>query len=57
LAPNDFWLFQTTKSASKGRRYHDIEDIQNIVMMALKAIPQQGSKNVFISGYIVGLSA
>jgi hypothetical protein len=28
LAPNDFWLFLKMKSALKGRRFHDIEDIQ-----------------------------
>jgi hypothetical protein len=28
LAPNDFRLFSKIKSALKGRRFHDIEDIQ-----------------------------
>jgi hypothetical protein len=28
LDPNDFWLFLKIKSAIKGRRLQDIEDIQ-----------------------------
>jgi hypothetical protein len=40
LTPNDFWLFPKTRSALKGRRFRDIEDIQNNVTTALKAIPQ-----------------
>jgi hypothetical protein len=28
LAPNDFWLFPHFKSALKGQRFKDIEDIQ-----------------------------
>jgi hypothetical protein len=28
LAPNDFWLFPKMKSALKGRRFQDTEDIQ-----------------------------
>jgi hypothetical protein len=27
LVPNDFWLFPKIKSALKGRRFQDIEDI------------------------------
>jgi len=41
LAPNNFWLFPKIKSALKGQRFQDTEDIQKDVMMALKAIPQQ----------------
>jgi hypothetical protein len=28
FVPNDFWLFPQIKSALKGRRFHDIEDIE-----------------------------
>jgi len=35
------------KSALKGRRFHDTEDIQINVMMALKAIPQQEFQKCF----------
>jgi hypothetical protein len=30
LAQNDFWLFPKIKSARKGRRFQDIEDIQKM---------------------------
>jgi hypothetical protein len=40
-ALNDFWLFPKIKSILKGRRFQDIEDVQNNVMTALKAVPQQ----------------
>jgi transposase len=30
LAPNDFWLFPKIKSALKGQRFQDIEDIQKM---------------------------
>jgi hypothetical protein len=36
---NDFWLFPKIKSALKGRRFQDTEDIQQNAMMQLKAIP------------------
>jgi histone-lysine N-methyltransferase SETMAR len=41
LALNDFWLFPEIKSALKGRRFQDIEDIQTDVTTELKAFPQQ----------------
>jgi hypothetical protein len=41
LALNDFWLFPKIKSALKGQRFQHTEDIQENVMAALKAIPQQ----------------
>jgi hypothetical protein len=47
LALNDFWLFPKLKSALKGQRFQDIEDIQNNVTMALKAVPQQESQKYF----------
>jgi hypothetical protein len=47
LAANDFWLFPEIKPALKGRRFQDIEDIQENVMAALKAIPQQEFQKCF----------
>jgi len=40
LGPNDLCLFPKIKSALKGRRFQDIEDIKK-VMVAPKAVPQQ----------------
>jgi hypothetical protein len=58
LVPNDFWLFPKTNSTLKRRRYQDIEDIQNSVTMALKAISQhEFQKNVSNNGRIIGLRA
>jgi hypothetical protein len=47
LALNDFWPFPKIKSASKGWRYQDTEDIQNDTIMALKGIPQQEFQKCF----------
>jgi hypothetical protein len=41
LSLDDFWLFPKTKSAFKGRRFQDIEDIQRNMTKALKDISQQ----------------
>jgi hypothetical protein len=41
LAPDDVWLFPKTRSALKGRRFQDTEDIQKECDNALEAIPQQ----------------
>jgi hypothetical protein len=41
LAPNDFWLFLKIKSALKGQRFQDTEDIKKRVKMTLKDIPQE----------------
>jgi hypothetical protein len=38
LALKNFWLFQKINSALKGRIFHDIENIQK--MMVLKGVPQ-----------------
>jgi hypothetical protein len=46
FSPNDFWLFPKIKSALKGRKFQDIEDIQKNLTMALKAIPQQEFQNI-----------
>jgi hypothetical protein len=47
LVPNDFQLYPKIKTALKGRRFQDTEDIQKNVMMALKAIPQQEFQKYF----------
>jgi hypothetical protein len=47
LAPNDLWLFPKIKSALKGRRFQDTEDIQKNVTTALEAVPQQEPKKCF----------
>jgi len=47
MALNDFWLFPKIKSALGGRRFQDIEDIQQNVMTALKAVQHQGSKKCY----------
>jgi hypothetical protein len=47
LAPNDFWLLPKIKSTLKGPRFQDTEEIQNNVMTALKAIPQQQFQKCF----------
>jgi hypothetical protein len=56
LAPNDFWLFPKTKSALKGRRFQDLEDIKSVTT-ALKAVPQQEFEKSFQQCSKVGLSA
>jgi len=57
LAVNDFWLFPKIKSALKEWKFWDIEDIQQNVTMAPKAIPQQVFQKYFQQCSIVGLSA
>jgi hypothetical protein len=57
LAPNDFWMFRKIKSALRGQRLQDTEDMQQNVTMTPRAIPQQEFQNVSNSGNIVGLSA
>jgi histone-lysine N-methyltransferase SETMAR len=49
LAPSDFCMFPKIKSALKGRRFQDIEDIPSpkIVTTALKAIPQHEFQKCF----------
>jgi hypothetical protein len=49
LAPNNFWTFPKIKSALKGRRFQDTEDIKK---MKMKGILQQWFQKCF-----VGLSA
>jgi len=45
LAWNDFWLFPKIKSALKGLRFQDTEDIKNVT--TLKAIQQQEFQKMF----------
>jgi hypothetical protein len=47
LAPNDLWLLPEIKSALKGRRFQDIENIQKNVKMVLETIPQEEFKKCF----------
>jgi hypothetical protein len=47
LTPNDLWLFPNIKSALKGRRFPDTEDIQKKLTAVLKAVPQQELKKCF----------
>jgi hypothetical protein len=47
LALNDFWLFPKIKSALKGRRFQDIEDIRRNVTKVLEATPQQTFQKCF----------
>jgi len=46
LTPNDFRLFPKIKSALKGRRFQDVENIKNL-KTALKVIPQQEFQKCF----------
>jgi hypothetical protein len=46
LAPNHFWLLPVAKSALKGQRFQDSEDIQTNVM-TLKTIPQHEFQKMF----------
>jgi len=41
LAPNNVWMYPNIKSALKGRRFQDTEDLQKNVTMALKTLPKQ----------------
>jgi hypothetical protein len=41
FAPNDFWLFPKIKSALKGPRFQNTEDIHENVTTALKPFTQQ----------------
>jgi hypothetical protein len=58
LAPNDFSLFSKIKSALKGQRFQDIEDIQRKYDDGCKWFSHnRNSKNVANIGNVVGLSA
>jgi hypothetical protein len=56
LDPYNFWLFLKIKSALKGRRFQDTEDILKNMTIALKAIPQQEFQNCFQQWQHTGLS-
>jgi hypothetical protein len=47
LALNDFWLFSKIKSALKGLRFQDTEDIKRNVVTVLEAVLQQGFQKCF----------
>jgi hypothetical protein len=47
LALSDLWLFPKIKSALKGWRFQDIENIQKNVMTALKIMPQHRVPKIF----------
>jgi arylsulfatase A-like enzyme len=47
LVPNDCQLFPKIKSALRGRRFQDIEDIQKNVTTTLKVVPQQELQKCF----------
>jgi hypothetical protein len=47
LAPNNLWLFPNIKSALKGRRFQDSEDIQKRLLMALISVLQEEFQKCF----------
>jgi hypothetical protein len=55
FAPKNFWLFTKLKSALKGWRFQDVEDIQKL--WHWKIFHNRSCKNVSTSGSIVELSA
>jgi hypothetical protein len=57
LVSNDFWLFLKMKSALKGRRFEDTENIQINVTVALEFFHYSISKTVSKRGSIFGLIA
>jgi hypothetical protein len=44
LASNDFWRIPKIKSALKGRRFQDNENMEENVTMTLKAFPKMFPK-------------
>jgi hypothetical protein len=56
-APNNFCFFPKIKSALKGRRFQDIEDIQKMWRRHWKLFHNRISKDVSNSGSIVRPSA
>jgi transposase len=49
LAPVEFFLFPTVKSALKGNRFQDVEDIKKNVAAELNAVPLEALLTVFKS--------
>jgi hypothetical protein len=56
LAPNGLWLFPQIKSALKGRRFQDSEDIQKCDNGTESYFIKRSCKDVSKSGSIAGLS-
>lgn len=51
LAPADFMLFPKLKGILKGRKFHDVQDIQKNVTSELKGIPKEDFKKSFVALY------
>jgi hypothetical protein len=47
LAPADFFLCPTVKSALKGKRFQDVEDIKKNVTAGLNAVPLESFADCF----------
>ena len=47
MPPCDFWMFPKLKMALKGKRFDDIETIQNNATCELKAIPKSAFEDCF----------
>jgi len=47
LAPCDFFLFPRLKRDLKGKRFHNVEEVREKTMEALKALPLQEFQNCF----------
>jgi hypothetical protein len=47
LVPNDFWLFPEIKSALKGRKFQDTEDIQRKYYNSTESYSTTGIPKMF----------
>ena len=47
LSPADFFLFPKLKSSLKGRRFQAVEEIEENLIMDLRAIPQNTFQDAF----------
>jgi hypothetical protein len=47
LAPADFFLFPTVKTAPKGKRFQDVENIKENVTAELNAVPLEAFADCF----------
>jgi hypothetical protein len=47
LAPAEFFLFPTVKTALKGKRFQDVEDIKKNVTAELNAVPLEAFAGYF----------
>jgi len=57
LAPAEFFLFPKLKSALKGRRFQTVEEIEEISIWDLRAIPQNTFQDAFQNWKKVGSGA